>query len=186
MKQLSHSINLPCSYFWCYQTNLKLTCCLMSGVQYQAILPFKEKVVTNSDYCVFSGSGKETSGHTQCWFQFYFRSDLGTPICLEGGCEAASAAAKSHHSCPTLCDPIDVSLPGSSVLGILQARILEWVVISFSSAWKWKVKVKSLSCIWLFMTLWTVAHQAPLSMAFSRQEYWSGSGLPLPAPHYFT
>ena len=106
----------------------------MSGVEYQAILPFKKKVVINADDCVFSGSGKETSGHTQCWFQFYFRSDLRTLICLEGGCEAASAAAKSRHSCPTLCNPIDGSLPGSSVLGILLARILEWIAISFSSA----------------------------------------------------
>ena len=91
-----------------------------------------------------------------------------------------SAAAKSHQSCPTLCDPIDVSLPGSSVPGILQARILEWVAISFSNARKWKVKVKSLSRVQLFVTAWTVAYRAPLSMGFSRQEYWSG--LPLPSP----
>ena len=145
---------------------------------------WKKKVVTSSDDCVFSGSGKETFGHTQCWFQFYFRSDLRTPICLEGGCETAAAAAKSRQSCPTLCDPTDGSPLGSSVPGILQARILEWVAISFSRAWKWKVKVESLSRIWLFLTLWTVDHQAPLSMGFSRQEYWSG--VPLPAPHYFT
>ena len=91
---------------------------------------------------------------------------------------AAAAAAKSHQSCPTLCNPIDGSPPGSSVLGIVQARILEWVAISFSNAWKWKVKVKSLSRVRLFATPWTIAHQAPLSMGFSRQEYWSG--LPLP------
>ena len=72
------------------------------------------------------------------------------------------------------CSPIDDSPPGCSVPGILQARTLEWVAISFSNAWKGKVKVKSLSCIWLLMTPWTVVHQAPLSMGFSRQEYWSG------------
>ena len=94
---------------------------------------------------------------------------------------AAAAAAKSLQSCLTLCDPIDGSPPGSPVPGILQARTLEWVVISFSNAWKWKVKVKSLSCVWLFATPWTVAHQAPPSMGFSRQEYWSG--LPLPSPY---
>ena len=86
----------------------------------------------------------------------------------------AAAAAKSLQSCPTLCDPIDGLLPGSSVPGILQARTLEWVAMSFSSAWTWKVKVKSLSCVWLSVTPWTVAHQAPPSMGFSSQEYWSG------------
>ena len=90
------------------------------------------------------------------------------------------AAAKSLQSCPTLCDPIDGSPPGSPVPGILQARILEWVAISFSNAWKWKVKAKSLSRVQLLATPWTAAHQAPQSMGFSRQEYWSG--LPLPSP----
>ena len=90
------------------------------------------------------------------------------------------ATAKSLQSCPTLCDPIDGSLPGSTAPGILQARTLEWVAISFSSAWKWKVKVKSLSHVWILVTSWTVAYQAPLSMGFSRQEYWSR--LPLPSP----
>ena len=89
-------------------------------------------------------------------------------------------AAKSLQSCPTLCNPIDSSPPGSPVLGILQARILEWVAISFSNAWRWKVKVKSLSRVQLSATSWTVAYQAPLSMGFSRQEYWSGSPLPSP------
>ena len=91
-----------------------------------------------------------------------------------------TAAAKLLQSCPTLRDPIDGSPPGSPVPGILQARTLEWVAISFSSAWKWKVKVKSLSCVRLFETPWTAAHQAPPSMGFSRQEYWSG--VPLPSP----
>ena len=79
----------------------------------------------------------------------------------------AAAAAKSLQSCLTLCDPIDGSPPGSPVPGILQARTLEWVAISFSNARKWKVKVKSLSRVWLLATPWTVAHQAPLSMGFS-------------------
>ena len=83
-------------------------------------------------------------------------------------------------SCLTLCDPRDGSPPGSSVPGILQARTLEWVAISFSNASKWKVKVKSLSCVRLFATTWSAAHQAPLSMGFSRQEYWSG--VPFPSP----
>ena len=87
-------------------------------------------------------------------------------------------AAKSLQSCPTLCDPIDGTPPGSPIPGILQARTLEWVAISFSNAWKWKVKVKSLSSVWLFVTPWTAAHQAPLSMGFSRQEYWSEVPLP--------
>ena len=93
---------------------------------------------------------------------------------------AAAAAAKSLQSCPTLCDPIDGSPPGSPVPGILQARTLEWVAIYFSNASKWKVKVKSLSLVWLLATPWTAAHQAPPSMGFSRQECWSG--VPLPSP----
>ena len=88
------------------------------------------------------------------------------------------AAAKSLQSCPTLCDPTDGSPPGSPVPGILQARTLEWVAISFSNAWKWKVKVKLLSCVQLFATPWTAAHQAPPPKGFSRQEYWSGVPLP--------
>ena len=94
---------------------------------------------------------------------------------------AAAAAAKSLQSCPTLCDPSDSSPPGSPIPGILQARTLEWVAISFSSAWKWKVKVKLLSHVWLLVIPWTAAYQAPLSMGFARQEYWSG--LPLPSPY---
>ena len=97
---------------------------------------------------------------------------------------AAAAAAKSCQLCPTLWDPIDGSSPGSSVPGILQARTLEWVAISFSDAWKWKVKVKSLSRVRLLATPWTVAYQAPLSMGFPRQEYWSGVPLPSPISEY--
>ena len=92
----------------------------------------------------------------------------------------ATAAAKSRQSCPTLCDPIDGSPLGSSVPGILQARTLEWVAISFSNEWKWKVKVKSLRRVRLLATPWTAAYQAPLSMGFSRWEYWSG--VPLLSP----
>ena len=91
-----------------------------------------------------------------------------------------ATAAKLLQSCPTLCDPIDSSPPGSAVPGILQASTLEWVAISFSNAWKWKAKVKLLSHVRLFMTPWTAAYQAPAPMGFSRQEYWSG--LPLPSP----
>ena len=93
---------------------------------------------------------------------------------------AAAAATKSLQSCSTLWDPTDGSPPGSPVPGILQARTLEWVAISFSNAWKWKVKVKSFRCVQLFETPWTAAYEAPLSMGFSRQENWSG--LPLPSP----
>ena len=91
-----------------------------------------------------------------------------------------SIAAKLLQSCLTLCDTIDGSPPGSLIPGILQARTLEWVAISFSNAWKWKVKAKSLSRVWLLATPWTAAHQAPPPMGFSRQEYWSG--VPLPSP----
>ena len=94
------------------------------------------------------------------------------------GIAAAVAAAKSLQLCLTLCDPIDGSSPGPAVPGILQARTLEWVAISFSNAWKWKVKVKSLSRVRPSATPWTAAHQAPPSMGFSRQEYWSGVPLP--------
>ena len=93
---------------------------------------------------------------------------------------AAAATAKSLQSCPTLWDPIDGSPPGSTVPGILQARTLEWVAIAFSNAWKWKVKVKSLSRVRPSATPWTAAYQAPPSMGFSRQEYWSG--VPLRSP----
>ena len=93
-----------------------------------------------------------------------------------------AAAAKSLQSCPTLCDPLDGSPPGSPLPGILQARTLEWAAISLSDVWKWKVKAKLLSCVQLYATPWTEAYQAPLSMRFSRQEYWSG--VPLPSPWF--
>ena len=97
------------------------------------------------------------------------------------GVRAAATAAKLLQSCLTLCDPRDGSPPGSPTPGILQARALEWVAISFSNAWKWNVKVKSLSRVQLVVTPWAAAHQAPLSMRFSRQEYWSG----VPSPSLY-
>ena len=99
------------------------------------------------------------------------------PVVMYG---CAAAAAKLLQSRLTLCNPIYGSPPGSAIPGILQARILEWVAISSSNAWKWKVKVKSLSHVLLFMTPWTAAYQALLSMGLPRQEYWNG--LPLPSP----
>ena len=99
-------------------------------------------------------------------------------------CYAMLCYAKSLQLCPTLCDPRDGSTPGSPVPGILQARTLEWVAISFSNAWKWKVKVKSFSCVRLLATPWSAAHQAPPSMGFSMQVYWSG--VPLPSPRRLT
>ena len=103
---------------------------------------------------------------------------LGSHACFA----AAATAAKSLQSCPTLCDPIEVSPWGSPVPGILQARTLQWVAIFLSNAWKWKVRVKSLSRVQLLATPWTAAHQAPSSTGFSRQEYWSGLPLPSPMP----
>ena len=109
-----------------------------------------------------------------CFYGLQSLYDLATPHL------PAVAAAKSLQSCPTLCDPIDGGPPGSPFPGILQARTLEWVAVSFSNSWKWKVKVKSFSCVQPLATPWTAAYQAPPSMGFSRQEYWSG--LPLPSP----
>ena len=95
--------------------------------------------------------------------------------------EFAAAAAKALQLCPTLCDPIDGSPPGSPIPGILQARTLEWVAISFINAWEWKVKVKLLSRVRLLATPWTAAYQPPPSMGFSRQEH--RSGVPSPSPN---
>ena len=107
--------------------------------------------------------------HQECTFRH--RSACRAPAksgqeYLTSGKEYMLCYAKSLQSCPTLCDPIDSSPPGSTVPGILQAKILEWVAISFSNAWKRKVKVKSLSRVRLLATPWTAAHQAPLSMDF--------------------
>ena len=104
----------------------------------------------------------------------------------EKSCTVKAPAAKLLQSCPTLCNPIDGSPPGFPVPGILQARTLEWVAISFSNAWKWKVTVKSLSHVWPSATPWTAAFQAPPSMGFSRQEYRSGVPLPFPSKPLLT
>ena len=124
-----------------------------------------------------------TADHCSCTFIPFFllfpcllsRLQLATISLAD-----TAAAAKSLQLCPTLCDPTDGSPPGSPVPGILQARTLEWVAISFSNAWKWKVKVKLLSRVWPSAIPWTAAYQAPPSMGFSRQEYWSGMLLPSP------
>ena len=95
-----------------------------------------------------------------------------------------SHAAKLLQLCLTLCDPIDGSPPGFPVPGIFQARTLEWVAISFSNAGKLKVEVKLLSRVQLGVTTWSAAYQAPPSMGFSRQEYWSGVPLPSPGDYH--
>ena len=97
-------------------------------------------------------------------------------------CRKVKSESEVAQLCLTLCDPIVGSPPGSPVPGILQTRTLEWVAISFSNAWKWKVKVKSLSRVGLLVTPWTADYQAPPSMGFSRQQYWSG--VPLPSPEH--
>ena len=116
----------------------------------------------------FGGQNKPLKG--QYWHMILYRALTAGNLC--------AAAAKSLQSCPTLCNPIDSSPPGFLVPEILQARTLEWVAISFSNAWKWKVKVKTLSRVRLCATPWTATYQAPPSMGFSRQEYWSGVPLP--------
>ena len=98
-------------------------------------------------------------------------------------CMQVKSQSEVSQLCPTLCDPIDGSSPGSPVPGILQARTLEWVAISFSSACKWKVKVTWLSRVRPSVIPWTAAFQAPPSMGYSRQEYWSGVPLPSPILH---
>ena len=110
------------------------------------------------------------------WFLLLHREEYVPSVV---GREAAAAAAKLFQSCPALCNPTDGSPPGPIVPGILQARTLEWVAISFSNAEKWKVKVKTPSRVRLLATPWTAGYEAPPSMGFSRQEYWSG--LPLPS-----
>ena len=156
--------------------------------------PFSPRTLTLRNADVLSlisneGWGCRSLCVLYCFFDFKSlhpcpkdRMSLGPPQPHPNAAAAApaAAAAKSLQSCPTLCDPIDGSPPGSPVPGILQARTLQWGAISFSNAWKWKVKVKSLSHVRLLATPWTAAYQAPPSMGFSRQEYWSG--VPLPSP----
>ena len=118
----------------------------------------------------------------KCSFLHYYWGIIALQCCISfcSTMKWITVTVKSLQSCPTLCDPTDGSPPGSPVPGILQARTLEWVAISLSNAWKWKVKVKLLSGVRLFVTPWTAAHQPPPSMGFSRPEYWSG--VPLPSP----
>ena len=136
---------------------------------------FRVNVFLSLRYIPMSGIA-ESYGNAV--FNFWGNVKLFTKVAAA----AVAAAAKSLQLCLTLCDPIDGSPSGSPVPGILQARTLEWVAISFPNAWKWKVKVKSLSRVQLVATPWTAAHQAPPPMGFSRQEYWSG--VPLPSPVY--
>ena len=121
---------------------------------------------------IYMGSGQDYEVQMLLWFSHTWNSIF---FFL-----AVADAAKSLQSFPTLCDPIVRHPPGSPVPGILQARTLEWVAFSFSSAWKWKVKVKLLSRVQLITTPWTAAYQAPPSMVFSRQEYWIELTLPSP------
>ena len=126
------------------------------------------------DYSPWNSPGQNTGVGSHSLLQGIFLTQVSR---IAGGfftSWAAAAAAKSLQLCLTLCDPIDGSPPGPAILGILQARTLEWVAISFSSAWKWNVKVKLLSHARLFTIPWPAAYQAPPSMGFSRQEYWSG------------
>ena len=113
--------------------------------------------------------------HNFSIFTKMFSQSTTYPVADTG---TGTTAAKSFQSCPTLCNPTEGSPRVSPVPGILQARTLEWVAISFSNAWKWKVKVKSFSRVRLLATPWTAAHQAPPSMGFSRQAYWSEVPLP--------
>ena len=130
--------------------------------------------------CVMPGVRPTSSETFWPWNQVLKFSVPQLSHLYNGNNNSYTAAAKSLQSCLTLCGPIDGSPPGSPVPGILQARTLEWVAISFSTAWKWKVKVKPFTCAQLFATLWTAAYQAPPSIGFSRQEY--QSGVPLPSP----
>ena len=132
---------------------------------------------TSHHYGFTSNQECQTSQHEELWPT---SQDSWTRDQAHQWSAAAAPAAKLLQSCPTLWDPIDGSPPGSAIPRILQARTLKWVAISFSNAWKWKMKVKSLSRVRLFTTPWTAAYQAPPSMGFSRQEYWSVVPLPFP------
>ena len=136
---------------------------------------------TSHHYGFTSNQECQTSQHEKLWPT---SQDSWTRDQAHQWSAAAAPAAKSLQSCPTLCDPIDGSPPCSAIPGILQARTLKWVAIFFSNAWKWKMKVKSLSRVRFFTTPWSAAYQARPSMGFSRQEYWSG--VPLPSPHQWS
>ena len=157
--------------------------------------PFKENSYSFVLSCGHSGAiASQEMCHPSCCECNFSGQYLELEVGFHGGLinfkvattllSSSAAAAKPLQSCLTLCDPLDGSPPGSPVPGILQARTLEWVAISFSNAGKWKVKVKSLSRVWLLVTPWTAAYQAPPSMGFSRQEYWSGVPLLSSSCHY--
>ena len=146
------------------------------GYFYFGVLKSSEEVTFSSFFGIRRSQLYRSPFRT--WNRIKLGMKAGTERRIWGG--DCHAAAKSLQSCPTLFDPIDGNPPGSPVPGILQERALEWVAISFSNAWKWKVKVKLFSRVQLLATPWTAAHQAPPSMGFSRQEYWSG--VPLPSP----
>ena len=142
----------------------------------------RKKSKVNEVLCIYMRWSGKAFCYRDIWWDTWRSKEVGAPDiwmrrkhCREddGMCRGP-ATTKSLQSCPTPCDPIDGSPPGSPIPGILQARTLEWVASSFSNAWKWKVKVKSLSRVRLLATPWTAAHQAPPSLGFSRREYWSG------------
>ena len=133
----------------------------MRSISHMIIYMFQCYSLKSSHPCLLPQSPKVCSLHLCLFCYLAYRVIV------------AAAAAKLLQSCPTLWNPIDGSPPGSPVPGILKVRTLEWVTISFSNAWKWKVKVKSLSRVRLLATPWTAAYQALPSMGFSRQKYWS-------------
>ena len=139
-------------------------CCQVASVMSDSVRPHRRE--PNRLPCPWDSPGKNTE--VGCHFLFQ---------CMKGKSESEVA-----QSCPALSDPMDCSLPGSPVPGILQARTLKWVAISSSNAWKGKVKAKLLSRGQPSATPWTAAYQAPPSMGFSRQENWSG--VPLPSPKF--
>ena len=102
-----------------------------------------------------SNRKKTWSSQAFCPTKHHLNSHPSLPNCF------TTVSGKSLQLCPTLCDPIEVSQPGSPIPGILPARVLEWVAIFFSNAWKWKVIMKSLSRVRLLATPWTAAYQAP-------------------------
>ena len=167
-------------------TKMVYLSCQFSGQLWHSVIPkFRERSFAKYDEIIYQflyqrqkvwvqvpALGELLASVRPCWWLIGAHS---WPLVV------AAAAAKSLQSCLTLCNPRDGSPPGSPVPGILQVRTLEWVAISFSNAWKWKGKVKSLSSVRLLATPWTAAYQAPPSVRFSRQEHWNG--LPLPSPH---
>ena len=154
---------------WCLATSISANqgSLHVDDVRSQKSVSVRSYLLLNHRFW-FSRSNIHTHTHT------FLRKDSPAAVVSN----ETAAAAKSLQSCPTLCDPRDGSPPGSPVPGILQAKTLEWVAFSFSNAWKWKVKVKSLSPVWFLATPWTAAYQGPPPTGFSRQESWTGVPLP--------